>query len=416
MSLSRHFYALDEVQSALHDCTTRNNVQETLFWCYELIQSGCASEAISTLFDSWIWQKGAFHLSWLLHAWSTMSGSELSETDIMVSAYQHSWIPYHKRDNSVLNLLLLGSSTPERVTYKTPPTLPPSVSELELYFLRAAYQGKGHCAWWSARQLEHGRLWELISWYIDTYGGDHTSSLQKCIHILQHYENLLGYHSDEYDMIMRCIAVCMCCLNNEQLTNSLAILPVKLPDNISTMIHEWDMETSTKKRRKYSIPQTALYGRTQRGHMKWSQSTIPFLHAMEDHLQGCPFWDDVLVEYGEYNNNRFDWKSHESKVLFYERYLPDDHPDEWTKPEKSKSHGDGIMGPRDSFMIQKYARLYFSKRSRLAWTMNKKIQELLESVKGEHPNDLLTHILKLNNLPVCISENQFQPVHRMVQV
>jgi len=416
MILSRHLYALDEVQSALHESTTRNNVKETVFWCHELIQSGCASEAISTLFDAWIWQKGAFHLSWLLHAGSTMSSSELSETDILLSAYQHSWIPYYKRDNSIFSLLALSSTLPERVTYKTPILPSTPLSDIELYLLRALYQGKGHSAWWSARQIDPARLWELLTWYIIQYGGEYTTSYQTCFQYLQEYENLLGFQTEEYDMIMRCIAVCACCLSVEQRKDSFGVLPKTLPDDITKSINEWTT-ASMISQRKYPIPQGCLYGRTQRGHMKWAESTIPYLNSMENHLIGCPFWEEALSEYTVQSQvQHIQWKSYDAKEAFYDRYLPDDHPDEWKKADKAISHGDGIMGPRDSFRIEKYVRLYFSRRSRLAWNRVRDILATLEHVQGNHPQDLLTYLLQINQQKYDIPEHHFDPVHRICRV
>lgn len=416
MILSRHFYALDEVQSALHDCITRNNPKETLFWCYELIQSGCASEAISTLFDAWIWQKGVFQLSWLLHAWSTLSSNELSETDILLSAYQHSWIPYYKRDQSVFSLLALGSTLPERVTYKTPLHLPASLTDMELYLLRALYQGKGHSAWWSARQLDSLRLWELLTWYNNEYNGEYTASLQSCFQILQQYENLLGYQSDEYNMIMKCIAVCACCLSHEQLKSSFSTLPSELPLDLTQTIEEWNTTVGRLAQRRYTIPATCLYGRTQRGHMKWSESTVSFLNSMENHLMGCPFWEEAITPYADINNGNIQWKSYDTKESFYQIYLPDDHPDEWTKNDKNKSHGDGIMGPRDQFQLHKYVRLYLSHRSRLAWNKQSIIQKIFEGQQGEHPYDIITLLCKINEQKIDIPSNQFQPVHRLTQI
>ena len=72
MPLSRHFYSLDEVQAALLHTNS-------LFWCQELILSGCIGEAISTLFQSWLWNTGPMQLQWLIDAWKTLALDEISE-------------------------------------------------------------------------------------------------------------------------------------------------------------------------------------------------------------------------------------------------------------------------------------------------------------------------------------------------
>ena len=72
MPLSRHFYSLDEVQATLLHTNS-------LFWCQELILSGCIAEAISTLFQSWLWNVGPINLQWLIDAWQTLALDEISE-------------------------------------------------------------------------------------------------------------------------------------------------------------------------------------------------------------------------------------------------------------------------------------------------------------------------------------------------
>ena len=85
MPLSRHFYSLDEVQAALFYTTANNKSTEALFWGQELILSGCVGEAISTLFQSWLWNTGPMRLQWLVNAWKTLASEELSEDDVLLS-------------------------------------------------------------------------------------------------------------------------------------------------------------------------------------------------------------------------------------------------------------------------------------------------------------------------------------------
>ena len=103
--LSRHFYDLEEVQAALRYCVIHHETRETLFWCYELLCSGCASEAISTLFEAWLWHKGPFHLSWLISTWKTLAVEEVSEEAILDAAFQLSQLPC--TDHSLSTVLVL---------------------------------------------------------------------------------------------------------------------------------------------------------------------------------------------------------------------------------------------------------------------------------------------------------------------
>ena len=78
MPLSRHFYSLDEVQAALFYTTSHNNPSDALFWCKELLLSGCIAESISTLFQSWLCNTGPMRLQWLINAWKTIANDELN--------------------------------------------------------------------------------------------------------------------------------------------------------------------------------------------------------------------------------------------------------------------------------------------------------------------------------------------------
>jgi hypothetical protein len=200
MPLTRHFYSIDEVTAALTYTSYRNEHKETLFWCKELILSGCISETISTLFQSWLWHKG--NMSWLIHAWKLRS-EEVSENDIIVSAYQLSTSP---QDHSLWNVLLKtvnDPSIPDRVTHRSPEFL--SNDPKEMYFIRALYQGKGQCAWWISQYLPS--VWSLLEWYIEKNHPLYSYMYKIYFEALMNYEQLLGYKSDEYDIIVRCSAI-----------------------------------------------------------------------------------------------------------------------------------------------------------------------------------------------------------------
>jgi hypothetical protein len=101
--------------------------------------------------------------------------------------------------------------------------------------------------------------------------------------------------------------------------------------------------------------------------MKWSQSTVSSLNHVEPSLIGCPFWEEAISEYGVIEEGCIVWNSDDDLEDFYDRYFPDDIPDEWTKAEKAVSHGDGLLAPTEMVTLYKYARSTFSKWSYLAW-------------------------------------------------
>lgn len=389
MPLTRHFYALDEVHAALQYASNRNDRLETLFWCKELLLSQCVGETISTLFESWLWHKGPFQLQWLLRAWTTLAGEELSEDDILLSAYQLSAISYRNRDYSLWNILVLtAQGPPERLTPKTPTVLPSS-DDRECYFVRALFQGKAYSAWWMSRQITTDRVWELLTWYA-THCTKHTTSYHTCLKALQHYEQLLGYRTEEYDTIIRCLAVLSLSLSPSQQTHSLSSLPLVIDATSHTRLAEWRQLLGKKSYRIYSIPTACLYGTTNRGRISWHCSTVSQLN--ESQLIGCPFWEEALSEYAMVVGASIHWNSDDTMEQFYHRYFPDDLPDEWTKAEKERSHGDGLLDPRDTANLAKYARLFLSQCARLAWSSRSTVRAFLEKhpIKECHPTAILS--------------------------
>jgi hypothetical protein len=269
-------------------------------------------------------------------------------------------IPHDKQDHSLWNILALSSvEMPDRITPCTPAWLDDSMDDKELYFIRALYQGKARSAWWMAQQLTIIRAWKVIEIYACKQQLD---SYTIVLEALQQYEHLLGYRSVEYDMIVLCAAVLYCC--SIPLTKDL---PIHLHPMQQEAIQRWNGRIGRKAYRCYTIPSACLYGVTYRGKIKWSQSTISSLNHVEPSLIGCPFWEEAIAEYGVIQDNVIQWNSDDELEDFYERYFPDDIPDEWTKAEKAVSHGDGLLAPTEVVTFYKYARSTFTKWSYFAW-------------------------------------------------
>ena len=344
MVLTRHLYSLDEVHAALVYASQRSDCSETVFWCRELIDSGYAAEAISTLFSAWMWHRGPFDLQWLVRTATTLASDAVTEEDIIVSAHHLS--QRCMRDHSLWTILT--SNVPDRVTPRTPPFCL-ARDPKELFFFRAVYQGKAQSAWWMARHLESSRVWELLSVYVGASA--YAESYLVCFQVLQHYESLLGYRSEDSNIL--CLAVLSACLSPAQQEKSFRVLPP-----VASVVMA-PLEGTIRRDRRYSIPTACLYGDTARGRMTWSQSTLRSLRELD--LEG-PFWDEHK------------WTTEEEREAFYDRFFPDDPPDEWTLAEQQRSHGDGILSDIGSDIgsaectMEKYARLFLSHTSRLAWS------------------------------------------------
>jgi hypothetical protein len=382
MSLSRNFYDLNEVQAALLYTTTRNNCDEALFWCKELIHSGCIGETISILFQSWLWHNGPYRLQWLIDAWNKLRSEELTEQDILLATYQLCKISSSERDNSLWNILVLGSKDtdcadcPDRVTNKIPIQWTKycdsnGISEINTYFIQAIYQGKARSAWWISRYMTDDKVWELLKWFSTEVYTKYTDKYYTCLEALKGYGELLGYESEEYNKIIKCSCILMLCIQPTVQVKSFSIQADKVDD-----MYLCDLD-----KRHYSIPLSCLYGTTRRGCMKWSQSTTGDLYDIEKSLciKGCPFWEQELEKYGIVNETSIKWNSDEDMEKFYDAYFPNDIPDEWTKKEKEKSHGFGVLGPNEKINIKKYSFNYLSDKSRLAWNCTKEVSDILET-------------------------------------
>lgn len=385
MPLSRHFYSLDEVQAALLYTTSRNTPSEALFWCQELLLSGSISEAISTLFQSWLWHTGPMRLQWLVNVWqSSLITEELSEDDILLATYRLAAIPQNQRDNSLWNILVLTmenpSKMPDRVTRKTPPLAEEIDDKKELYFIRAMFQGKAQAAWWISQYLAVDRVWMLLDWFLKNVHTVFKDQYKVCLEALQSYELLLGYKSAEYDIIVRCAAINMMCIPLKRQELSFKLEP-EIDVRTAQMLNELELSVGRRDRRVHKIPTACLYGTTPRGRAQWTQKNYVQLYNVEKYLIGCPFWDEVLTEYANVlDSGVIQWHSDDIMEQFYNKYFPDDIPDEWSLLDQQKSHGDGILGPSDKVKISKWSRTFMSKLPHLAWNTTKATNIYLEKL------------------------------------
>ena len=419
MPLSRHFYSLDEVQAALLYTTSHNTPAEALFWCQELVMSGSISEAISTLFQSWLWHTGPTRLQWLVNVWqSSLITEELSEDDILLATYRLAAIPQNQRDNSLWNILVLTmenpSKMPDRVTRKTPKVLDKEIDDKkELYFIRAMFQGKARSAWWISQYLDEDRVWMLLDWFLNNVYSTFKEQYKVCFLALQSYELLLGYKSAEYDIIVRCAAINMMCIPLKRQELSFKVEP-EIDVRTAQMLNELELSIGRRDRRVHKIPTACLYGITARGRSQWTQKNYIQLYNVEKYLIGCPFWDEVLSEYANVlDSGVIQWHSDDVMEQFYNKYFPDDIPDEWSLLDQQKSHGDGILGPSDKVKISKWSRTFMSKLPHLSWNTIKATNIYLEKLDiSDCDIEELFKNYKVDE-EMLLSEEDLETVHKI---
>ena len=421
MPLSRHFYSLDEVQAALLYTTSHNTPAEALFWCQELVLSGSISEAISTLFHSWLWHTGPMRLQWLVNVWrSSLITEELTEDDILLATYRLAAIHHSQRDNSLWNILVLTmenpSKMPDRITRKTP-HIKGIDDKKELYFVRAMFQGKAQAAWWISQYIDVDRIWILLDWFLKNVHTVFKEEYTICLEALQSYELLLGYKSAEYDIIVRCAAINIMCIPLKRQELSFKVEP-EIDVRTAQMLNELELSVGLRERRAHKIPTTCLYGTTMRGRARWTQKNYVQLYNVEKYLIGCPFWDEVIVKYANVlDSGIIQWHSDDTMEQFYDKYFPDDIPDEWTLLDQQKSHGDGILGPSDKVKLSKWSRTFMSKLPHLAWNTTKATNIYLEKLDisdctiGDSIDKLFENYKTELILP--FSDDDLEPVHKI---
>ena len=421
MPLSRHFYSLDEVQAALLYTTSHNTPAEALFWCQELVLSGSISEAISTLFHSWLWHTGPMRLQWLVNVWrSSLITEELTEDDILLATYRLAAIHHSQRDNSLWNILVLTmenpSKMPDRITRKTP-HIKGIDDKKELYFVRAMFQGKAQAAWWISQYIDVDRIWILLDWFLKNVHTVFKEEYTICLEALQSYELLLGYKSAEYDIIVRCAAINIMCIPLKRQELSFKVEP-EIDVRTAQMLNELELSVGLRERRVHKIPTACLYGTTARAMIQWTQKNYVQLYNVEKYLIGCPFWDEVIVKYANVlDSGIIQWHSDDTMEQFYDKYFPDDIPDEWTLLDQQKSHGDGILGPSDKVKLSKWSRTFMSKLPHLAWNTTKATNIYLEKLDisdctiGDSIDKLFENYKTELILP--FSDDDLEPVHKI---
>lgn len=384
MTLSRHFYPLDDVGASLFYTTRRVISNEALFWSKELIDSTNIEEAISVLFRSWLWNTGVMNLYWLIDAYKTLASTELTEQSVLLSTFHLASMPSHKRDSSLWSILVLTleepHKIPDRVTKKTPPNIV-SDNPIEMYFIRAIYQGKARCAWWISQYMDDTRIYYILIQFSNNVYSKYKDEYTICLRALQEYENLLGYKTPEYDIITKCMSIMMFCIHPKQQEISFKALSHTLDTSSVNFIDELDNMIGRRVRRIYTIKNDAIYGITQRGRSDWNKNNVNQLYNIEKYLLDSPFWKEVLQKYGTIieDTREIQWFSDDSMEDFYSTYFPDDIPDEWDANEKMKSHGIGCLAPKGGISLSK-CQQHLINNTCLTWNTKKRVQNYTANI------------------------------------
>lgn len=466
--LTKHLYYADEVQGALMYCCKHNRIEEALFWCNELIVSNCVSEAIHSLTIFWLYNVGISNLNWLLevHRISKIIGdgggegdNEIDEAekvsidDIMLLTYQLCITSNTNKDYSIPIMLCIGSSADWKQPGCARTWSKYSLEDpLENYFIHAVQQKKALEAWWAYRfimqkekRMDDGgesftRIWKILF--------DYASSLRDVSTIYKH-ENMLNAAKDLctilsvdveegvpncYHIISHCLAILSLCIPSDFEKLSTMRLVDKIPEYFVNKINEWQEEKDLRFGRECSIPISCLYGITTRGMIRNNINTENVLFNIRKTVNAfgkdtsclSSYWINVAIEDGALLTREKDdgvivcsWVPTEDTVSeFMDKMFgyTGDIPDEWSKADRSKSHGFGLLQSAEKISFLKLSRSWLgvNPTSRLAWnnySLAKKVMDEFDKTNKEdgREENAQSWVMQYGLFAICVMyfENDF---------
>lgn len=344
MTLTRNLYELDEVVSALQICL-RNGWPRGLFWLWELVVSGEDTVAHATLTDAWLYWGGGFdpmnltEEDWVVRylriaraiqsAGSMNSNRFLNETAAMPTrpgltpiATVKGSLRRHIRSAKFVRSI-------EHANTK-------EAAEFWISYDSACRQGLRTNAIWLLQAAQHTFNSDSI-WTAITVAIRGTDSAASAIALLR--------AKDTNPLLFQAAATLLLCTPSAVREKQLAPTQPACRSQKEDW-ESWNSVVGTRRARIYAIPPEALHTRTTRGQMESKYTNIGDLRdPVPLFAEGCTFWRSAIQEYGTRNDETGAvlFPSDNIQEEFYERYFPDDIPDEWSTADQCKSHGRGCI-------------------------------------------------------------------------
>jgi len=358
MPLTRHFYELDEVVSALQTCL-HNGWPRAPFWTWELFVSDEIPLLRRTLRDCWLHHSGGVD-PMVLQRLNVNDPDWLTITLRIAAAIRES------RKLSAAVVLTDIATIPFR-EYVTP--LPrTSAAAVRRRTRAAAFVATLDAAeelsateatnWWisydsacrSGRRRDAAWLLQAASHRLST------DALWSAVTVAVRgglREALASIHAavaDDLHPTTQLLA----------LTNATLLLAAQGDDERSAMLAppqppqqpfwvrtwaSWEAIRGRRAARVYDVPTDALHAGTPRGSMSRKFTNIDEVREPVVLLtEGCAFWRAATAAAGiheDADTGAILFSSDEDLEAFYDRYFPDDIPDEWSRADQERSHGRG---------------------------------------------------------------------------
>jgi hypothetical protein len=180
-----------------------------------------------------------------------------------------------------------------------------------------------------------------------------------------------------YDIFARVVA---CSLSCKVPAPSMAVMSTEEPIDLRKTISEWD-SLSIRKGRVYTIPYGCLYGMTMRGN---GDDTSDEINAFT--MTESPYWRRIV----EFYTKDGAWISDDAKEMFFDKYFPEDIPDEWSLAEKRLSHGPGVT---NGGTLARWWSAWICENH--MWIWGDSICRIYEWVKGQPADSCIDKLCKL---------------------
>ena len=332
MPLTRHLYELDEVISALQTCL-RRNWPRAHFWTWELVQSSEETLAFSTIYQTWLEHGGSRFYSQI-----TKPSTPLGWSTLVLH------VGYACR-STVGALPLLN----EAATQQNPPTIETATSTpTPKPFLTAAAKELG-----DLKQIT--RIWKQI------YAAVATKNVRAALWILQALHPILS--SDTIWLAIAALSPATTWFHKNATAHTesqilhqanaliaACVEPAVLPEDAPAIEHyvrdwgKWSAIVGRRAARIHEIPTEALHRETTRGRIPSKYTNIEEVRdPAAELINGCTWWREQVAAMGIHidDEGAVVFPSDDVLEAFYDRYFPDDIPDEWSTRDQQKSHGRG---------------------------------------------------------------------------
>lgn len=291
MSLTKRLYRFDEVRASLLLALRHKVIPEADFWLQELEESQYGSESRRLLFVAWFLFVGLRRISWLV-AWSTEGGTREGRRRLCWQLCRCS-----ERDGSLWWLLWCSVYSPEQ-----------------------AHTSRLLGTWTRIRSLEsEEECWETI------VNQSTDEAIDTCLEALQ-------TDMRAYSLFAKATGVALTVYKHPKA--SWQPLSTAEPT-----LEAYDTKAPLRSARTYPIRYTCLFGMTWRG--RGGDTTEELKSLGTQGFLSSAFWKKVIAEH----TTDGAWKSDEDLEAFWDTHFPwitTDHPDEWSKADREKSHGVGV--------------------------------------------------------------------------